>query len=455
MPPLMSRESKAMRLMRKSVVSFFAISIILLANTLLNRTATAQETSHVDILAVKGAINPATADYIARGIEAAEGDGATCLIIQLDTPGGLDSSMRAIIQDIINAKVPVVVYVSPQGARAASAGVFIAMAAHVAAMAPNTSIGAAHPVGIPLPGAGEPAEMETQMEKATNDAVAYIRSIAAQKGRNVAWAESAVRDNAAATEQEALELGVVDLVAEDLDGLLANLEGWQVEVAGEEVTLHTEGATINRIPMTPVERFLHTITEPNIAYILLILGINGLIIELSAPGASISGVVGGISLLLGLYALGMLPVNYAGLALILFALLLFILDVRVPGYGFLTAGGGMSLLLGSLILFNTPFYAVSRSLVVSLTLGTGLFFAFIVRSALQAQRRRATTGREGFIGEVAIARTDLDPEGMVFLHGELWNAVAEGERIEEGEGVRVVAMEGFKLKVEKLKKSTD
>jgi len=435
--------------LKKGLVVSFAISIIFLANIL---SATAQVTSHVDVLVVKGAINPAAADYVARGIEAAERDGATCLIVQLDTPGGLESSMRDIVQGIINAKVPIVVYVSPQGARAASAGVFIALAAHVVAMAPNTSIGAAHPVGIPLPGAGEPAGMETLMEKATNDAVAYIRSIAAQKGRNAEWAESAVRDNAAATEQEALELGVVDLLAEDLDDLLANLEGWQVEVAGEEVTLHTKGAKINRVPMSPVERFLHTITEPNIAYILLIVGINGLLLELSAPGASVAGVAGGVCLLIGLYALGMLPVNYAGLLLILLALALFILDVRVPGYGFLTAGGVISLLLGSLILFNTPFYAVSRSLVVSLTLASGLFFAFIARSALQAQRRRVTTGREGLIGEVAIARTDLDPEGMVFLHGELWNAVADGERIEEGERVRVVDMEGLKLKVEKADK---
>ncbi len=435
--------------LKKGLVVSFAISIIFLANIL---SAAAQVTSHVDVLVVKGAINPAAADYVARGIEAVERDGATCLIIQLDTPGGLESSMRDIVQGIINAKVPIVVYVSPQGARAASAGVFIALAAHVVAMAPNTSIGAAHPVGIPLPGAGEPAGMETLMEKATNDAVAYIRSIAAQKGRNAEWAESAVRDNAAATEQEALELGVVDLIAEDLDDLLANLEGWQVEVAGEEVTLHTKGAKINRVPMSPVERFLHTITEPNIAYILLIVGINGLLLELSAPGASVAGVAGGICLLIGLYALGMLPVNYAGLLLILLALALFILDVRVPGYGFLTAGGVISLLLGSLILFNTPFYAVSRSLVVSLTLASGLFFAFIIRSALQAQRRRVTTGREGLIGEVAIARTDLDPEGMVFLHGELWNAVADGERIEEGERVRVVDMEGLKLKVKKADK---
>lgn len=446
--PFMSGESKTMRLMRKLIIPF-AISVILLANTPLSLGATAQGAAHVNVLAVKGAINPATADYIARGVEAAEEEGATCLVIQLDTPGGLDSSMRDIVQGIINAGVPIVVYVSPQGARAASAGVFIALAAHVMAMAPNTSIGAAHPVGIPLPGAGEPAGMETLMEKATNDAVAYIKSIAAQRERNAEWAESAVRDNAAATEQEAVELGVVDLVAKDLDDLLAKLEGWQVEIAGEGVALHTEGATINRIPMTSVERVLHTITEPNIAYILLIVGINGLIIELSAPGASISGIVGGISLLLGFYALGMLPVNYAGLLLILFGLLLFILDVRVPGYGFLAIGGITSFLLGSLILFNTPFYAISRSLIVSLTLATGLFLAFIVRSALQAQRRRVTTGREGLIGEVAIARTALDPEGMVSLHGELWDAVAEGERIDGRERVRVVAMEDFKLKVEK------
>jgi len=424
--------------------------LILASLLALTHEALAQD-PRVCVLTIKGGINPAVARYVERGLELAEREGAVCLIIQLDTPGGLDSSMRAVIQDIINARVPVVVYVWPQGARAASAGAFITLAAHVAAMAPNTNIGAAHPVSLPLPGVSPPeGEPDTTlMDKATNDAVAYIKSIAARKGRNVEWAERAVRESASATEQEALELGVIDLTAESLDDLLAKLGGREVEVAGRKVTLHTEGATIEQVPMTAVESFLHAITEPNIAYILLILGLNGLIFELASPGGFLAGVAGAICLLLGLYALGILSVNLAGLFLILLAFVLFIADIKAPTHGALTVSGIVSFVLGSLILFNTPFYAVSRSLIFSVALATAAFFAFAVQAALRAQRRRVVTGLEGMVGELAIARSDLKPDGLVFLEGELWRATAEGEPVSEGERVRVVGIEGFRLRVKK------
>ncbi|MFQ6058186.1 MAG: nodulation protein NfeD [Anaerolineae bacterium] len=426
------------------------VLLILISLLSLAQNALAQE-PQVYVLTVKGGINPAVASYVDRGLELAEGGGAVCLVIKLDTPGGLDSSMRAIIQGIINARVPVVVYVSPQGARAASAGAFITLAAHVAAMAPNTNIGAAHPVSLPLPGISPPegGTDTTLMDKATNDAVAYIKSIAARKGRNVEWAEKAVRESASATEQEALELEVIDLTARDLDDLLAQLEGREVEVAGRTMTLHTTGAAVKPIPMTVVEGFLHAITDPNIAYILLILGLNGLIFELASPGGFIAGVVGSICLLLGLYALGVLSINLAGLLLILLAFVLFIADIKAPTHGALTAGGIISFVLGSLILFNTPFYAVSRGLIFSVAFATAAFFAFAVQAALRAQRRPVTTGREGLMGEIAVARSDLDPEGTVFLAGELWRAVAEGGKIAAGEKVRVVGIEGFELKVKK------
>lgn len=433
--------------MKRGLALFRAIFLIVtLLPSLLLSQARAQGTSRVDVLTVKGAITPIVAGYIERGIDLAQREGAEVLIIQLDTPGGAVEITGRIVRALDNARVPVVVYVSPQGARAASAGTFITLAGHLAAMAPRTTIGAAHPVGPQ----GEEIS-ETAEKKVVNDLVASIKSHARRRGEKaVEWAEKAVRQSVSATEQEAFELGVVDFLADDLDDLLSQLNGHEVEVAGETVVLNTEGATVNRLPMTLVENLLHTITDPNIAFILLTLGINGILFELSSPGGWLAGTVGGICLLLALYAMGILSVDYTGLLFIVLAIILFIMDIKAPTHGALTAGGIISFTLGTLILFNSPFYAISRSLVIGVALGTGGFFAFVVRAALMAQRRRPTTGWEGLIGQMAVARTSIDPTGTILVQGELWEAESDGQRIEAGERVQVTAMKGFRLQVRKL-----
>jgi len=406
-------------------------------------------TSRVDVLNVKGTINPVLVDYIRHGIDQAEEENAVACIIQLDTPGGLDTSMRDIVKDIVNAEVPVVVYVSPSGARAASAGVFITMAAHVAVMAPNTAIGAAHPVAI---GAEGEAEMSEAMEeKIVNDAAAYIRSIAEAHGRNMEWAEKAVRESVSATEQEALELDVIDMVASDLDALITQLEGWQVTMLdGSVVTLHTQGATINRVNMTVIEDFLYAISDPNIAYILLSLAMLGLMVEITNPGLIFPGVIGGICLLLSFYSLGMLPVNYAGVLLILLAFGLFIAEVFTTTFGLFTAGGITSLVIGSLILFKGgPLFQVNPWLIATITICIAALFAFVVNRVIKAHRRQASTGREELVGKTAVVTAALEPEGTVLFKGERWTAVSEKGRVKPGEAVIITRVDGLKLYVTK------
>lgn len=395
----------------------------------------------VDLLVIKGAITPIVKGYILRGIEKAETDGAAALIIQLDTPGGSVELTKDIIQSMVASRVPVVVYIAPTGAHAASAGTFITLAGHIAAMAPGTSIGAASPVS----GAGEELP-ETAKEKAIAILEADIKALAKRRGEKaIEWAAQAVREAKAATEDEALELGVIDLIATDVRDLLRQLDGREIVVAGESVILHTRDAPLNRLPMTTVEEFLHAITDPNIAFILMTLGLNGILFELSSPGGYVAGIIGAICLLLALYALGVLSVNYTGLLFIILAFVLFIVDIKAPTHGVLTAGGIASFILGSLLLFNTPYARVSTSLVVTVGLATGAFFAFVVAKAVGAQKRRAVTGSEGMIGEIGVARTPLTPTGTVFVQGELWNAVAEEAPIEPGRPVQVVRREGFRL----------
>lgn len=397
----------------------------------------------VDVLTVKGAITPVFVSYIDRGLRLAEEEGAELVVIQLDTPGGQINLMQEIVQRLVASSVPVAVYVTPPGAQAASAGTVIVLAGHIAAMAPNTSIGAASPVG----GQGEELS-DTLKKKEVNALVAQVKTLAQHRGdKAIEWAEKAVREAAAATEQEALELGVVDLVARDMQELIEELDGREVTVGQETVTLDTKDAWINEVPMTSVESLLHTITNPNIAFILMTIGINGLLFELSSPGGFLAGIVGGISLLLGLYALGVLNVNYTGLLFVVLAFALFVADIKAPTHGVLTAGGIVAFVLGSLMLFSSPLYSVSRSLVVGVALGTAAFFAFAVQAAVRAQRRQVSTGLEGLLGELAVVRTDLDPEGTVFLHGELWRALAEGDSVSAGARVRVVEVDGFVLKV--------
>jgi membrane-bound serine protease (ClpP class) len=407
--------------------------------------AGAQEARHVDVLEIEGPVTPIMISYIERGIRTAESDGAEVLVIQLNTPGGQVDLMNRIIQAILDANVPVAVYVYPRGAYAASAGTLITLSGHVAAMAPGTTIGAASPVGQQGEDLGETLE-----QKFKEDLKAQARALAGRRGEEaVAWAESAVEEAKAATAQEALDLGVIDFVAVDLSGLLGQMDGFQVTVDSQEITLKTADATVRQVPMSFVEQFLHIITNPTIAFILLTLGINAILFELSSPGGYVAGIVGAICLLLAFYSLGVLPVNYAGLIFIVLAFVLFFIDIKAPTHGALTVGGIVSLIAGALILFNSPLYRVSIAAVVAVAVVTGAFFAFAIAKVVQAQRRQAVTGREGLVGQMAQARTALDPEGTVLVKGELWHAVGMDDPVEPGEWVEIVAVDGFRLEVKR------
>lgn len=406
--------------------------------------AAAQEARpRVDRLIVRGPMTPVVQGYIARGLEVAEGGGSAALLIELDTPGGSVSVMEEIVKDIRAADLPIIVYVSPEGATAASAGTFVVLAAHAAGMAPRTTIGAASPIA----GGGEDLP-ETAQAKAEELLTAVARGLAERRGQQaVEWAERAVNEAAAATESEALELGIIDRVASSSEELLEGLDGLEVEVNGTPIILDTAGARVETLPMNPLERFLHTITDPNVAVILMVVGLNGLIFELANPGAILPGVVGVVSLLLGLYATGVLAVDYTGLIFLALAFILFLADVLAPTHGVLTVGGIVSLALGASMLFNTPYADVSTAVIAALALASGAFFAFAMGSGLRAQRRRAVTGREGLLGATAVARTDLKPRGKVFLQGEIWDAVSETVDLERGAEVEVVGLEGFTLRV--------
>lgn len=403
----------------------------------------AQADGKASVLDIKGAITPVLLSYLDRGLGQAETDGVSIVVIQLDTPGGSVEIMKELTDKMVRSRVPIVVWVGPEGARAASAGTFVTLAAHVAAMAPGTTIGAASVVSMQ----GEEID-ETSKAKVTNDLTARIRNLTQRRGPEaMEWAESAVRDAVAATADEVYERGVIDFIAEDIPSLLAQMDGMTVEVAGENVVLRTAGLPVEELPMTLPESLLHTITDPNIALILLTLGLNGLLFELSSPGGYAAGVIGGICLVLGLYAMGVLSVNWAGVLFIVLAFALFIVDIKAPTHGVLTAGGIASFVFGSLILFNSPLYSVSRTLVFSIALGTGAFFAFAVSKAVRVHKRQAATGREALAGRTATVRSTLDPEGMVMLKGELWKARAAEGPIEVGESVSVTGIDGFTLLV--------
>lgn len=408
--------------------------------------------STVVVLRVKGAVSPVMSSYIDRGIDAAESKDAQAVIIQLDTPGGLDSSMRDIVQRINAANVPVVVYVSPAGARAASAGAFITLAAHVAVMAPNTAIGAAHPV------AGGGAELQGAMaDKVTNDAVAYIRGIAQLRGRNADWAERAVRDSISSADNVAVAEDVVDFVAPNLESLVRDLNGRKVTLPNGEVELATTGSSLEHLDMNYIESFLFALTDPNIAYLLLSIAMLAIFLELSNPGAIFPGIVGGICLLLALFGLGMLPVNIAGLLLILLGFALLVAEVWVTSHGLLAIGGILSLTFGSLILMSSasPDLQISRGLIAGVVGVITLFFLFIVGAVVSSRRGRIATGAAALIGTRGVVRSALAPAGTIFVHGELWSARTEGEPIQEGEYVRVMAIEGLKLLVDKAEARTN
>ena len=402
---------------------------------------------HVNVLEIEGAVTPIMISYIDRGIETSEDDGAEALIIKLNTPGGQVDLMNEIVQLLLEADVPTVVYVSPRGAYAASAGTLITLGAHVAAMAPGTTIGAASPVGSEGQDLGE-----TMEQKIKEDLRAQARALAARRGEEaVAWAESAIEEAKAATAEEALELGVIDVIASDLNDLLGQIDGLVVEVRGQETTLQVADAEVRELPMNFVEQSLHIVTNPTIAFILLTIGVNAILFELSSPGGYAAGIIGVLSLLLAFYALGVLPVNYTGLLLIGLGFVLFVVDLKAPTHGVLTTGGVVSLVAGALLLFNSPLYQVSLVAVVSVAVLTGLFFAFALAKVVQAQIRPAVTGREGLIGQRAQARTALEPDGTVFLKGELWDATALDGPIAAGETVEVVAAKRFQLQVKRLR----
>jgi len=399
------------------------------------------DTGNIVIIPVSGAISPGTADFIEKGIEKASSSGASCVIIEMDTPGGLAESMRRIVMAIYASRVPVVVYVSPPGARAASAGVMITMSADIAAMAPGTNIGAAHPVG-----AGGKEIEGTMSEKITNDMVAHIRGIAGKRGRNAEWAEKAVRESVSITETEALKQNVIDIVARDMDDLIRQLNGRKVDDKG---VLELDNIPIQILKESLRTKILKTISDPNIAYILMMIGLAGLYFELSHPGAVFPGVVGGIAIILAFFAFQTLPVNYAGILLILLAVIFFIMEMKITSFGMLSVAGVVSLVLGSVMLFeeNSSGVSLSWQVIITTVMLISLFFICVAGLVFRAQVSRPRTGAEGLIGETGIVKKDLNPEGLILIHGELWKAVGL-QPLSEGTRVRITRVEGLLVEVE-------
>jgi len=421
------------------------VSLALIIVALFALAAPAQNGNRVILADVEGIIDPAVAEYVNTSLATAKRERAEALLIRMDTPGGLDTSMRLIIKDIFASEIPVIVYVAPTGSRAASAGTFITMAAHVAAMAPGTNIGAAHPVNI----AGDMPE--DVAEKAENDAVAYIRGIAKQTGRNQDWAEDAVRKSVSVTAENALELNVIDHVSPSVEALLDTIDGTSVKTAAGRMTLKTKNADVVEDPMSFRQRVLHTLANPNVAYLLLMLGFYGLIYEFANPGFGLSGVGGAIFIVLGLYSMQVLPVNYAGLILIILGVALLIGEAFNPGFGVLGVGGIIAMTVGSFILFESPVpgLRVSPYIIVPTVAATAGFILIAMRMALRAQKRPPTTGAEGMVGLVGEVRTALAPRGEVFVHGEHWSAESVEGTIGVGEEVEIVSLQGFRLKVKR------
>ena len=435
--------------MFKNIIRVIYISLFCCGAVLALWGGNAFADSHrVRVLDVKGTIVPVVADYISRGISEAEDNGDMACVIILDTPGGLLDTTEKIVGRIMNAEVPVIVYVSPQGAWAASAGTFITVSAHISAMAPATSIGAAHPVSV-----GE--EMtETAQKKATEYSAAWIASIAEKRGRDPAEVEAAVRESKSFTASQAVESKLVDYTADDLDSLLRQIDGRKVILAdGKEVTLNTEGADVVKSDMTALEKFLHMISHPNIAYILLTLASIGLITEISNPGLIFPGVIGGLCLFLAFYSLGVLNAYWAGLLLIMLALGLFVTEIFVPAYGILTAGGIISLVIGSLILFSGSDASMEfdKSLIVYVAIFFVIFVGLLVWATVRGQKRRVTTGKEGMLGQIALVKIALEPQGMVLVEGELWKAILDEGSAPAGEEVVIKKVENLKLYVTKKK----
>jgi len=407
------------------------------------RAASNESTPTVVLLSVDGTVNPALADYIVKGIQQAEEKKAACVIIRMDTPGGVVTTTKTIIKAMVNAKVPVVVYVAPSGSSASSAGALITVAADLAAMAPGTNIGAAHPV------AGGGQEIGGAMsEKIINDLTAYIRGIALRKGRNAQWIEQAIRESVSVTAKEALDIGVIEIIADSVPDLLDKLNGRKIDKEGRSYTLSTRNVHIERIAPGLRFKILDVVANPNIAYLLMMVGGIGIMMELYNPGMIFPGVVGGICLLLSFFALQVLPVNYVGILLIILAVILFIAEIKVASYGLLSVGGIVSLTLGSVMLFESGEDAmrVSWSIIVPTVAAVSAFFIFALGLVVRAWMRKPLTGTQGLVGEIGVTLTDIDQQGKVAIHGEYWNARSD-VRIPKGSKVKVLSVDGLYVKV--------
>lgn len=410
----------------------------------------AHSKDRVIVVKVSGAINPAVAEYVSHEISQANTDQEALIVLHLDTPGGLDTSMRQIIKKIQASEIPVATFVAPSGSRAASAGAFITIASHIAAMAPGTNIGAAHPVNM-MGGGGEGEQAKTMEKKVVNDAAAYIRSLAELRNRNAHWAELAVVQSVSISAEEARRLNVIDLIAGDVKALVLAVDGREVQVASGSVKLNTADMQIVYHEMNPRQKFLDIISNPNVTYILMMLGLVGLYFELSNPGLILPGVIGAISLILALYAMQTLPINYAGLLLILFGVILFIAEINVMSYGLLSVSGVISIFLGSTMLIDSddPAMQISRAILYPTLAMTALMSIGIVVLATRTRNLKKLGGMEGMVGELGMVKEALNPKGRILVHGELWEAECEGE-IHDGEKVKVDSVEGLKVKVSRL-----
>ena len=428
-------------------LSFKIIWLPLLLICSLVPVSTASGAGEIYVLTVDDAISPGVADFLKTEIQKANEENAVCLIIELDTPGGLAESMRTIVKAILASRIPVIVFVAPSGARAASAGVMITMAADVAAMAPGTNIGAAHPVG-----AGGKEIDKTMSEKVVNDMVAHARSVAEERGRNADWVEKAIRESVAVTEKQAMDNNIIDMIATDRADLIRQLNGREVKGKGK---LDLAAAQQKVIEESFRTKILKTISNPNLAYILLMIGLAGLYFELSHPGAIFPGVVGGICIILAFFALQTLPINYAGVLLILLAIVFFIMEMKITSYGLLSVAGIVSLLLGSLMLFesSSPELRVAWSVLLPTIILVSGFFVAVAGLVFRAHKNRPKTGTRGLMNETGVVKKDLEPEGKVFIHGELWNARSL-KPLPAGTKIRVVSVESLTLVVEPLEAQT-
>jgi membrane-bound serine protease (ClpP class) len=457
--------------------------LLLIAMGILLSSVSAKDTGgHVLLLTIEDAIGPATDDYIERALQTAARDQATLVVIRMDTPGGLDTAMRGIIKNIISSAVPVASWVAPSGSRAASAGTYILYASHISAMAPGTNLGAATPVaigGMPSPDKGKPGipgkqdeagktdeagkadkadkadeaepmeQMDTSKRKSINDAAAYIRGLAELRGRNQDWAEKAVREAVSLQASEALKLNVIDLIAADMAELLKKINGREVSVLGKKITLETEGLVVRELEPDWRSRLLSVITNPNIAYILLLVGIYGLILEFSNPGAIVPGTIGAISLLIALYALQLLPINYAGVGLILLGVALMIGEAYQPSFGILGMGGVVAFVIGSVIMMDTeaPGFGINLSVIVTFAISSAVVFILLVGMAMKSRRRPVVSGSEQLIGANGVAMDDFDDAGMVFVHSESWQARTAAP-VHKDQDIRVTGLDGLTLDVE-------